>query len=460
MTTSTTPHRSRLRGRLRGRLAPVWVLSLGGALLLAGCSGPGSATSPTDAAFDCADAAAAADTASTLTVFTGAGTESFTQGLADAFMKKYPKITVKLQVEADNNYNTVLPRLLASDTPPDLAAPADLIGSVDDGLVANLDSCATTFGWEDKIPATVLAAGRVDDSVIGTGSLYAAGGAAGPLVGVFYNRALAEQVGMTEVPTTIAELEAVMKTAKADGITPIVASNSDGLTGHLFNLLLSTYMGPQKMLDVIWHAPGATLDTPEAKSAATVMEDWAKAGYFNEDANAINQDASYGEFAAGKGLFLISGTWVTQALPASFDGQYGILPFPAEAADGQQVSMTGNQLALSIASHSKNKAAAALYLDFLGGPEAAAVAAANGYPSAIGDADATPVSLDQDVTDQIQSGYAQIGKANGFTSWLNNATPEVNTEMTVQLQKLLALQTSGDAAIDALEATYTSSLAQ
>lgn len=432
-------------------------MAIAGAFALSACSGPGPAQSEAATKEFTCDTQSAADADASLTLFTAAGTAEYAQSLSDAFMKQYPKITVKLQTEADNNYNTVLPRLLASDNPPDLAIPNDLIGAVKDGLVTNLDACASAFGWEEEIPSSVLAAARVSDGGIGAGSLYQGGGASGPLVGVFYNRELAKQIGLDKIPATVEELETALKSAKAAGITPIVASNADGLTGHLFNLLLGTYMGPQDLLNVVWRTPDATLNTPEAREATAVLEKWADAGYFNGDANAINQDASYGQFAADQGLFLVSGTWVTQSLPKAFDGKYGIFPFPAKDDGSPQVSMTNNQLAMSIASRSKSKEAAALFLDFLSTPEAAAVAADAGYPSALNTKAGAQVTLDQNINEQIQAGYATIAADNGFDNWLNNATPEVNTKMTEQLQSLLASRTDANSMIDALEATYVNS---
>lgn len=427
------------------------------ATLMAACSGPGSPSSGSGASSAPAAASTAVGTTpATITVFTGAGTRDFTQGLADAFHAKYPAITVKLQVEADNNYNTVLPRLLASDTPPDVAAPSDLIQGVKDGLLANLDTYAQLYGWAAKVPSTILAAGRVSNGVIGSGSLYTAGGAAGPLVGVFYNRELAQKVGMTQVPATLADMESVMAKAKSMGITPIVASNSDGLIGHLYDLLLAEYMGPQKLLDVVWHQPGATLDTDAARQATAKLADWMSKGYFNADANAINQDASYGEFAGGQGLFMVQGTWIVQALPAAFKGKYGIFPLPPQSGTNV-VSMTGNSLAFAIAQHSKNKDAAALFLDFLTTPDAAKVANQNGYPTAVGST-AAPVTLDQTLTDQIQNGYATVGADNGFTQWLQNADSTMTPALTAQLQALLAGKTTPDAVVAALQKTYAAAV--
>lgn len=445
-----------------GRITRRGFLSVGGAagvvaaLALTACSGPGATSTTSSAGGAAAPSAVStdvADASATLTVFTGAGTKGFNQGLADAFHAKYPKITVNLQVEADNNYNTVLPRLLASDSPPDLAAPADLLGSVKDGLITNLDSYSKAYGWEAKVPSTVLAAGRVEGGVIGSGSLYTAGGASGPLVGVFYNKELAAKVGMTQPPASVADLEALMVKAKGMGITPIVASNSDGLIGHLYSLLLSNAMGSQKLLDVIWHKPGATLDTPEAKAATATLQKWMAAGYFNADANAINQDASYGQFAGGKGLFMVQGTWITQALPKAFEGKYGIFAFPSDTAGGKQASMTGNSLAFAIAAKSKNKDAAALFLDFLAGPQAAAVATTNGYPSAVG-VTGKPWTLDGSLADQIQAGYSKVGADNGFSNWLQNATKDMSPVETAQLQALLAGKATADEVVAKLQATY------
>ncbi|GAB6985030.1 extracellular solute-binding protein [Nocardioides pyridinolyticus] len=436
---------------------PVLAAAVLALVALAACGGPGGAgstadTEPTSVNTD------VADTEASITVFTGAGTKDFNQALADAFHAKYPKIDVTLQVEADNNYNTVLPRLLASNDPPDLAAPADLIGSVEDGLVTNLDKYSEAYGWDSKVPASILDAGRVVDGRIGSGSLYVAGGAAGPLVGVYYNRELADEVGMTEVPATIADLEAVMAKAKDAGITPIVASNADGLIGHLYNLLLGSYMGPQSVLDVVWRAEGATLDTPEAVEATTLLKKWADAGYFNSNVNAINQDASYGQFASGDGLFMFQGTWMTQALPEDFDGKYGIFPMPPQDGGGPAISMTGNSLAFGIAAHSDAKDAAALYLDFLSTSDAATVAVAHGYPSVTDESKSATITLDDAAEDQIQAGYAVVASDDGFFSWIQNAVPEVNTQLTTDLQSLVGDKTSPEEMVESLQAAYESGL--
>ncbi|WP_246460261.1 ABC transporter substrate-binding protein [Streptomyces himalayensis] len=426
---------------------------------LAACSGPGSESGSSADTSPTAVNTAVGNTPATLTLFSAAGLQSYEQGLADAFHAKYPKITVKLRVESDNNYNTVLPRLLASDSAPDIAAPSDLLGGVKDGLLTNLDAYDKAYGWSEKVPASALAPGRVSNGVIGSGSLYQAGGSAGPLVGVFYNKELAAKVGMKKVPASVAELEAVMAKAKKSGITPIVASNQDGLIGHLYNLLLGDYMGAQALSDIVYHKPSATLDTPEAVKATKTLQRWIKAGYFASDVNALNQEASYGQFTGGKGLFFFQGSWITQTIDKNFKGKYGVFPMPPAEKGGKYAGMTSNTLAFSIAARSKNKDAAALFLDFLTTPEAAKVAVDNGYAAVTSDTEkaATP-SLSGTLTEQIQTGYAAIAADNGFDSWLQNSTPAVNTKLNQQLQLLVSGKVEPAAMVKTLQTTYADAL--
>ncbi|UMP00109.1 ABC transporter substrate-binding protein [Amycolatopsis sp. EV170708-02-1] len=442
--------------RVRGSLMAVAATAL---VALASCGAPGSgAGTPADATPTVVNTAAG-DTPATLTLFSAAGLQAYEQGLADAFHAKYPKITVKLRVEADTNFNTVLPRLLASDSPPDIVQPYDLLGGVKDNLLTDLDAYDKAYGWSEKVPASALAPGRVSNGVIGSGPLYQAGGSAGPLTGVFYNRDLAARIGMTAPPSSIGELETLLDKAKNAGITPIVASNQDGLVGHLYNLLLGDYLGAQALSDLVHHKPGATLDSPAAVKATETLRKWVRAGYFDADVNALNQEASYGRFTGGKGLFFFQGSWIVQTLDKNFEGRYGVFPMPPADMGGKYAGMTSNTLAFSIAARSKQKDAAALFLDFLTTPEAAKVAVGNGYAALLsGPAGKPAPSLSANLTDQIQTGYAAIAADNGFDSWLQNSAPAVDTKLTQQLQLLMSGKVEPAAMVKTLQATYADAL--
>ena len=50
------------------------------------------------------------------------------------------------------------------------------------------------------------------------------------MTGVFYNKALATKIGMTS-PSTLAQLDADLAKAKADGILPVEQFDSAGMAG-------------------------------------------------------------------------------------------------------------------------------------------------------------------------------------------------------------------------------------
>src|SRR4026209_2345862 len=110
--------------------------------------------------------------------------------LSEEFTKQYPNVTWDIKQDQFTNLMTATPRLLSGDNPPDLIRLPSMVSLVKDGLLMNLDSYATAFGW-DKFPAAQLAQNRVgSDGTRGSGSLYAAG-LNYSLTGVFYNKKLA-----------------------------------------------------------------------------------------------------------------------------------------------------------------------------------------------------------------------------------------------------------------------------
>lgn len=439
----------------RHRSIPV-ISVIGGvalAALLAACGGPGAASSSNAAPTNVSTNVSSAKV--TLSFFVDAGLESYEEALAKAFHAQHPNISFTYNVEPDNDYNTVADRVISSSNPPDIVGVPDLITAVQDNLLTNLDSYAAAYGWTSKIPASTLDEGRVSNGVIGSGPLYEGGGSAGPLVGVFYNKALAAKIGITQAPATLSALEADLAKAKSMGITPIIASNGDGLIGHLYSLLLGDYMGTKALVNLINHVPGATLNTSAAIQATTVLSQWMKAGYFNSDANAIQQEASYGEFAGGKGLFMFQGSWAVPVLQTSFGGKYGMFPFPPVNSGGTYSAMTSNSLAFSIPAKATEKNAAAAFLNFLTTPTAANIMISNGFASCSPCKVVTP-SLSGTVTSQIQAGYSLVAADDGFTNWLQNAGSNMTDAETAQLQLLFAGKTTPKAMVSSLQSSLVS----
>src|ERR1041385_2291766 len=133
--------------------------------------------------------------------------------LSEEFTKEFPNVTWDIKQDQFANLINETPRLLAGDNPPDLIRLPTMVSFAKQGLLKNLDDYAKAFGW-DKWPVPQLNQNRVAaDGTRGTGSLYAMG-LNYSLTGIFYNKKLAAQIGMTEPPKTVAAFEDLLAKAK------------------------------------------------------------------------------------------------------------------------------------------------------------------------------------------------------------------------------------------------------
>jgi len=234
-----------------------------------------------------------------------------TTKLAEEFTKQFPNVTWDISYDQFANLITTTPLLLSSDNPPDLLRLPTMVSFAKDGLLKNLDNYASVFGW-DKWPVPQLNQNRVSaDGIRGSGPLYAMG-LNYSLTGIFYNKKLAAQIGMTAAPKTVAELEDLFAKANAAGLQPIMewgsAKSGMGLAFPLQNLMAA--YGPVKPInDWIFGVPGATIDTPTNLTAAQHLEQWIKAGYFPPDINAIEYGDAADRFGKGEGVFTFNGDW-------------------------------------------------------------------------------------------------------------------------------------------------------
>ena len=95
-------------------------------------------------------------TLNVLDYFTGGVDNTWMNDVVAAFEKKYPNITVKRQSITWSDLMQELPLKLKSPNPPDIVPPnqgwQSLGTLVQGGLVDNLDSYATAYGWDKNVP--------------------------------------------------------------------------------------------------------------------------------------------------------------------------------------------------------------------------------------------------------------------------------------------------------------------
>jgi raffinose/stachyose/melibiose transport system substrate-binding protein len=384
--------------------------------------------------------------------------------LSAEFTKQYPNVTWNISQDQFTNLMNATPRLLASDTPPDLIRLPTMVSLVKDGLLKNLDAYVTAFGW-DKWPAANLVQNRVAaDGTRGSGSLYAAG-LNYSMTGVFYNKKLAAQIGMTQPPATVADFESLLAKAKAAGLQPIMAWNASASGGGLaFPLqnLMAAYGPTQPINDWIFQKKGATIDTPTNLTAAQHLEQWVKSGYFPKDVNALEYTAANSRFGKGDGVFMFNGDWQDATYDKDMQGNVGFFVFPSATSGGPVAAMSA-PLTYGIATKAKNADCAAFFLNWVATNSTARqidVAVGGSTPGGPSELAVPPGPSGSVINDTLAQGSA-VAKANGAMDFIANATGSIFAQgWTPELQKMVGGKQTAEGLLKAVQAEYLKELSQ
>jgi ABC-type glycerol-3-phosphate transport system substrate-binding protein len=190
-------------------------------------------------------------------------------------------------------------------------------------------------------------------------------------VGMFYNPAVMEKAGITEMPKTWNELMAAADKLKAAGITPFALGSKEQWPAQFwFDYLLLRTAGPDYRAKLM--AGQAKYTDPQVKTAFTMWKQLFDKGYFNESPNGIDWQGAADMVAKGKAAMTLNGTWIT----GYWDGNkvpavkgYDMFPFP-EVTPGVPQAALGPVDGWALSTAAPNKAAAEDLLKCLAGPEA------------------------------------------------------------------------------------------
>lgn len=384
--------------------------------------------------------------------------------LAEEFTNQFPNVTWDISQDQFTNLMTATPRLLSGDNPPDLIRLPSMVTLVQDGLLLNLDDYATAFGW-DEWPESQLSQNRVaEDGTRGSGSLYAMG-LNSSLTGVFYNRELAAEIGMTEPPATVAEFDELLAAASEADLLPIMAWNATASGGGLafpLQQLMAAYGPTEPINDWIFQKPGATIDTPSNLQAAEHLQQWIEAGYFPEDANALQYTDANARFRAGEGVFIFNGDWENASYDAEMDGNVGFFLFPP-LEEGAPVAAMSSPLTYGIAANAEHADCAAFFFDWVATNETARqinVDVGGSNPGGPTDLE-VPAAAEGSVTNETLAAGELVAEANGAMDFIANATGAIFAQgWTPALQEMLGGREDAAGLLERVQAEYERELAE
>ena len=384
--------------------------------------------------------------------------------LAEEFTKQYPNVTWDIKQDQFTNLINATPRLLSGDNPPDLLRLPTMVSFAKQGLLKNLDDYATAFGW-DQWPVPQLNQNRVaEDGTRGSGSLYAMG-LNYSLTGVFYNKELAAQIGMTEPPKTVAEFDELLAKAKEAGLLPIMqwgsAKSGMGLAFPLQNLM-AAYGPVEPINDWIFQKPGATIDTPSNLEAAQHLERWIQEGYFPPDINAIEYTDANARFGKGEGVFIFNGDWQNAGYDTDMPGNVGFFLMPPVEEGGSPAAMSA-PLTFGIAANAKNADCAAFFLNWVASNETARqIDVTIGGSNPGGPSGATmPSVAEGSVTNETLAAGPVVGEAGTSMDFIANATSAIFAQgWTPELQKMVGGQQDAAGLLKAVQEEYLRQLEQ
>ena len=427
------------------------LLVVGVAALVAVACAPGGAVSQATAPPAPAKTGVTETEPITLTVWdqeTGQVSKIWDQLNAE-FEDQYPNVTIKRVNRDFGELKSLLRLAISSPNGPDVVEAnqgwPDMGALVKAGLLLPLNNYADAYGWNQRVSQNVLAVSSwsPDGKEFGTGNLYGYT-TMGEIVGVYYNKQMLSDLGL-ELPTTLAEFEQDLETAKQAGQVPIQFGNNDAFPGiHEYAVIQDRIASVDYLTNLIFGTQRDQLsfNTPENVEAAQLLQDWANKGYFTPGFGGGGYDDAVANFAKGEGLFMITGNWVVANLGAD-STDFGFFLLPPREAGGPAVSTGGAGFPLSIATGTEHPDAAAAYIDWMTSDHATDLLLNTGQiPLHTGGT--SGAVQDGTLLSDVVKAASQATSDNGVVPYEDWATPTFYDTITAAIQELMANRISPD----------------
>ena len=379
------------------------------------------------------------------------GLEPVLKQLSKDFEKSHPGVKINLVFKDFNSLVGTVPRALASGSGPDVTegnqgyqTDAQLVKAK---LILPLTKYVKKYGWDKLYAPSTWGMFRwtPDGKSFGKGPVWGIA-QTGQNVAVFYNKKKLRQAGFNpnKMPGTFAGFDKLLGQLRAklpDGEPVIMEGNKEGYGFiHLFGGIWGASVKPTAVRNWIYHVPGSRYDTPGTIKALAKLQQWGKAGYFNDDFNALGYDASATEFAKGNGVFWIGGDWDSTIIKTGLGAaNVGVMPIPP-GPSGQWASIGGLSGPWHISAKTKYPDLGAEWLNYVI-TSSRAKALMYGQQQIPSDRRAKAPKGDAYLA-QVGKAFQLVANDDGLLLYTDWASPSMYTTLQNQFQLLLAGRTT------------------
>jgi raffinose/stachyose/melibiose transport system substrate-binding protein len=310
----------------------------------------------------------------------------FTDNVVATFEKAKPTIDLNATFYKGEDLRRVVQTALQARSGPDVVrgpSATQTLAWSKARVLADLTPYAEKFGWKDKLSGWALEAFTTD------GKLYALPMRVDTML-LYFNRTLFESKGWKQ-PTDRAELEAFAAEAAGQGITPFGSSNVDWKAAGewLMTVFWNHYSGPEALYDAL--TGKIRFIDPVFVDAVALLKSYFDKGWMSGGVDkyfAVPSQEIGANFGKGAVATIPQGGWFMSQVGQYFgakaknDNAWDWMPIPALRPEVKYPLFEmgiGGSLAINEAS--KNKDAAAEYLNWYYGDKAAALQRMADVPS-------------------------------------------------------------------------------
>lgn len=366
----------------------------------------------------------------------------------EIFEDEHPGVEVVVENQTFEQIQKNAKIILTGDDVPDVMeynkgnATAGQLAS--QGLLMPLTDAATELGWDETLSPSLQTTATYDEQgLMGSGDWYGVPNY-GEYVTVFYNQDLFDQYGLT-VPTTLEEMEAVMDTFVANGVTPLAEAGAEYPLGQLWYELVLANADREFVDQYQLFSDDVDFHGPEMTAGTETLDEWIEKGYVATDVAGLTAEDMGTSFIAGDYPMMVSGSWWFGRLADEIDYTWGQFLFPGNTL---HTGSSGNLWV--VPENAANQDLAVDFIDITLRDEIQNILGEKGGLPVTGD----PSAITDPRTREFTEAFNQINEADGLAFYPDWPVAGYYDTLVSSLQSLVNRSKTPSEVLDMLETPY------